>query len=449
MLKIAIIGGGIQGLSLGYFLEEKIKNHNQVEIHIYEKSHWGGILKTQKKEELLIEESAEGIYTYNDLIFSIGERIGIPRESWLYSSTYLEKYVLREGMLVPFPHNLKTVLWNSLLFIPQKIRLLRALKKSFSFWERMSLYEAFRITFGETFADYFGSALSREKFLEEAEEMELSSSFPQLFSFLKQGFPLKEAYKKWVEEERKLFPSTQKEGYYTPKEGWQDFVEKLKEYLKKKEKISLYSAKIQRVSIKEKEIFLYTKNEKKGPYQKLFFAIYPEEIYLLLKENHKKEAQAFRHFSYTPVNIVVLAFRKKDFSPKGSSLWIPKPEKLPIRGILYPTSLFPEKYPKDITLMKVFFAGEGELFDKEELYHLSINTLKRIFKLKRDPLWYEVLSHSPGYPKFSIGYSEKLQEIQKIEEKWKNVYFTGSFFNGNSIRDIINKSYLLASTLSS
>jgi oxygen-dependent protoporphyrinogen oxidase len=54
--KISIVGGGFSGLTLAYYLNKK-----GIQVQIFEKQNWGGLLKTHVSNDQVIEEAANAI----------------------------------------------------------------------------------------------------------------------------------------------------------------------------------------------------------------------------------------------------------------------------------------------------------------------------------------------------------------------------------------------------
>ena len=71
MQKLAIVGGGISGLSLAYYLQ------NDYDITVFEKDKWGGKAYTQKVNNYLLEEGVNGFLSNSPLTLQLCEEIDI------------------------------------------------------------------------------------------------------------------------------------------------------------------------------------------------------------------------------------------------------------------------------------------------------------------------------------------------------------------------------------
>ena len=61
--KIAVVGGGITGLSAAYFLKEGLKD-TEHSIDLFEKSNrLGGVIESKKTKDLLLEAGPDSFFT--------------------------------------------------------------------------------------------------------------------------------------------------------------------------------------------------------------------------------------------------------------------------------------------------------------------------------------------------------------------------------------------------
>ncbi|MEO1924096.1 MAG: protoporphyrinogen oxidase, partial [Nautiliaceae bacterium] len=71
MQKLAIVGGGISGLALAYYLQ------NDYEVSVFEKEKWGGKAYTQKVDKYLLEEGVNGFLSNSPATLELCEKIGL------------------------------------------------------------------------------------------------------------------------------------------------------------------------------------------------------------------------------------------------------------------------------------------------------------------------------------------------------------------------------------
>jgi protoporphyrinogen oxidase len=100
--KITIIGGGVSGLLLAFYLKK-----NNFNFVLYEKeSHVGGLIQTQHKQEGIVETAANAIFS-NDLIFELLNELKLTP---LYPPKKIKKLVQRENLPSRIPFSLSEFL---------------------------------------------------------------------------------------------------------------------------------------------------------------------------------------------------------------------------------------------------------------------------------------------------------------------------------------------------
>jgi protoporphyrinogen/coproporphyrinogen III oxidase len=99
--RIAIIGGGITGLSAALKLQELLP---QATLRLFEaKSRVGGVLGTERVGKYLLEQSADMFTTREPWAIELCKRIGFEVELIGTNDKHRRAFVVREGKLHPVP----------------------------------------------------------------------------------------------------------------------------------------------------------------------------------------------------------------------------------------------------------------------------------------------------------------------------------------------------------
>ena len=99
--RVAIIGGGITGLSAALKLQELLP---QATLRLFEaKSRVGGVLGTERVGEYLIEQSADMFTTREPWAIELCKRIGFEKELIGTNDKHRRAFVVRDGRLHPVP----------------------------------------------------------------------------------------------------------------------------------------------------------------------------------------------------------------------------------------------------------------------------------------------------------------------------------------------------------
>ena len=107
MKRLAIIGGGISGLSAAYALEEKRRAGVEVEYVLYEASpRLGGVLVTDKVDGCILEAGADSFLTEKPWAIDLCKKLGIGDQLIGSNDADRKTYILVHGKLIEMPDGL-------------------------------------------------------------------------------------------------------------------------------------------------------------------------------------------------------------------------------------------------------------------------------------------------------------------------------------------------------
>src|SRR5581483_10214229 len=107
MKRIAIIGGGISGLSAAYALEEKRRAGVEVEYFLYEASpRLGGVLVTDRVDGCILEAGADSFLTEKPWAIDLCKKLGLGDQLIGSNDADRKTYILVHGKLVEMPDGL-------------------------------------------------------------------------------------------------------------------------------------------------------------------------------------------------------------------------------------------------------------------------------------------------------------------------------------------------------
>ena len=124
MKRIAIVGGGIAGLTAAYELSQQVRNGASIEVVLFESSHrLGGIVETVREGGFIIECGPDAWVTEKPWAKALAEELGLAEEIISSNDATRKTYVLLDGRLQPMPDGMRmmvptdlTALDNSELF---------------------------------------------------------------------------------------------------------------------------------------------------------------------------------------------------------------------------------------------------------------------------------------------------------------------------------------------
>src|ERR1700758_5814869 len=104
MKRIAIIGGGISGLSAAYTIEEKRRSGTPVEYVLFESSpRLGGVLVTERVDGCLVEAGPDSFLTEKPWASDLCHELGLGDQLIGSNDADRKTYIVVRGRLIEMP----------------------------------------------------------------------------------------------------------------------------------------------------------------------------------------------------------------------------------------------------------------------------------------------------------------------------------------------------------
>ncbi len=146
---------------------------------------------------------------------------------------------------------------------------------------------------------------------------------------------------------------------------------------------------------------------------------------------------------YPPVASVVLGFRREDVahSCRGFGMLIPRVEGFKILGTIFSSALFLNRAPAGHLTLTSYVGGERhpELAGRtpEELYALTVADLKVLLGAKGEPTFRHHYYWPRAIPQYNLGYGRYRELMSQIEQQAPGLFFAGHYRDGISLGDSI------------
>ncbi|HET9165197.1 MAG TPA: protoporphyrinogen oxidase, partial [Candidatus Angelobacter sp.] len=108
MKRIAIIGGGIAGLSAAFYLEKARRAGADLQWALFEKSdRLGGVIQTERRDGFVIEAGPDSFLSIKPDASRLCQELGLGDQLISSNDASRKTYILVKGSLVPIPHGLE------------------------------------------------------------------------------------------------------------------------------------------------------------------------------------------------------------------------------------------------------------------------------------------------------------------------------------------------------
>jgi len=155
------------------------------------------------------------------------------------------------------------------------------------------------------------------------------------------------------------------------------------------------------------------------------------------------DLQCFGEIRYPPVASVVLGFRREDLAHpcEGFGMLIPRVEGFKILGTIFSSSLFPNRAPAGHVTLSSYVGGErypelGSL-PPDKLVALVCEDLRVLLGLKGKPTFQHTAYYPKAIPQYNVGFGRFRDRMTEIETQAPGFFLAGHYRDGVSLSDSI------------
>ena len=351
------------------------------------------------------------------------------------------KYMLvKDGLTYGIPQTRSQFRWNSILFFPVSFKILYSLKKKYSVWTQMSIFNAAKNLFGETFAEYFASVFSRATLAVDAEDMEFAASFPEFYKVFKKSGIIDESLKNYnaqADKRRQQFsdalPDYDKKTVTLKSSLDNFFISMLNNC--REQGLAYFPEEIISLQKTGEKYELKSKKTTHGMFDQVFFSCAPEMVAQILANFNGELSAKFNDFKSVPLTSVYSVWDTRQFKVSGGGVIFPRKEKSKIYGAQFLSNLFPEKFEDNKTVIRSFVPGDVSLFSDDDISGMVHDSLRRLQKNLPSALSNTVIRHSFLLPRYAPGFSEKFKDIHEMLYNEPGLRFSGWYYAGFSPYD--------------
>ena len=433
--KIGIIGGGISGLSLAWYLKKFAK---EFECLLFEKSEKvGGVIGRYQQEDLILDSGPKTFResSCSDLL-SLIEELDMQNEIIESLNTSKIRYIYVNQKLCPLPLTLKQFLFSSLTFkaIPSLVKEI-FVKKTTLKDESVGAFA--RRRFGNYIAEHFFDPFVMGVCGCDMDKLSIVASFPFLKELEeKNGSIIRGLFKRKKQKTNK--------GLFNLKGGLQTLVETLE---KKLEKELIVNCEVSEVV---KELSGFRVKTAKGDFfvDYLFLSLPIEGVKRMkLPFEIEKDPFFFQSNSNSLVGVSV-AYQGKQHQVKGFGYLVPSKEKEALLGVIFDSEIFSNldasNYQTKLTLIfPASFIDLGEEVIKEK----ALDVLSRHLAIEKAPDAFKVFRYPNALVNYPVFHKSSLDQIQfKIRDLDSRLILAGNYMHPPGVNHCVKNAKTIAKT---
>jgi len=454
MPRIAIIGGGISGLSAAFALEEKrqsgAQSDTKIEYVLFESApRLGGVMVTDRADGCLIEAGPDSFLTEKPWAADLCRKIGLGDQLIGSNDADRKTYIVVKNKLVVMPDGL-------MFMVPTKI-LPTVLSPLFSLRTKMrmaaewfhpphkaeadeTVAQMVERHYGSEMVDLLADPLLSGVYGGEATDLSVRAVLPRFADMESKhgslGRAMLAARKKMATAAkvppRPLFTSL--------KEGMQQMVDAL---LARLDPATLRTSSPVQSLIPQDDGWTVSAGYQSDHFDAVIIAAPAHAAAAVLGSADANLAAELASINYSSSVTVTLGYDEKvrRSLPPGFGFLVPRSAGRRMLAATFVHNKFPHRAPDNRAIVRCFLGGarDEQILDSTEDQILSIvrDELRDIIALDAQPLFTRVYKWRAAMAQYSVGHLERLQRIEALRQKLPGLALAGNGFSGIGVPDCV------------
>lgn len=445
---VAVLGAGISGLSLAYYLQKKGRK-----VVLIEKAQYaGGKIQSFCEDGFIGEIGPNTVLLNNSTIVDLINEIGLESQLVFANPQNITKrYILFKGKPQAIPKGIASAIGSPLLSFSTIGKLLSDFMKKKGNPQKESLANLVKRHFGKEAYENFVVPMLTGIYAGDPEKMDADYVLP----FLKQadrdqGSILKGMIKQVKNRSKLEEPKLPKQKIFTFRTGLQQLTLKLAEVLRGN---LLLNSEVQ--SLDKKDGKYQIEINRLGKIETIWVnqvvSTIPTNALAKIKSNFINEIfDELIKIPYVPIVVLHLAYQKNaiGFNKEAFGMLGRPSEKVPFLGVLFNSRFFPHTAPESKELLTVICGGdfnpEITNLQDQDIFKQVESSLEKILSIKSKPIFRKISRWGKAIPQYYLGHEEIQEELKAFEKAHPGFYFSGNYLNGISVSDCVKNANILA-----
>jgi protoporphyrinogen/coproporphyrinogen III oxidase len=432
--RVAIVGGGISGLSAAHDLQRA-----GVESILFEKTpRLGGVIETRSWSDCVLESGPDSFISSKPEALALIKELGLEREVIGSNDHQRTTYILKNGQLVALPEGIMMMVptkvmpmvRTSLVSWGTKLRMARELSRKPRTYPDRSVADFVIDHFGEETLDYLAEPLLSGIYGGDPHQLSVNSVLPRFVEMETREGSLSRAVMK--SKSAGLGGSL----FKTLKGGLGTLVEALSKNLR------VERAEVQSIERAENRFRVRASGQEVDA-SHVILAGPAWSGAALTRKIDVELSQLLSSIPYSSSATVSMIYDDATFDGRraGFGFLVPKRERLRLAACTFVNTKFPFRAPDNRIVLRCFFGGIGdeEVLNEsdESLVAIARQELRRILKLNAAPLHQTVARCPRSMAQYIVGHADRVREIQARVATIPGLYLAGNGYEGIGLPDCI------------
>ncbi len=451
MDRIAIVGGGVSGLSLAYFI---LSRDPSADVVVFEsEQRLGGKIWTDRSEGFLCEGGVNGFLDNRPKTLALSSMVKLsPLRSHDASR---KRFIFSDRKLQGLPESPAAFLLSGLLSIPGRLRVMAEPFIKGDPREEETLASFARRRLGREAYEKLIDPMASGIYAGNPETLSLRACFSKVYDLEKNYgglirgmIGLQRAKKKAGSSETVgAGPGGVLTSFYN---GMAEMVDALRTVLGERVRTGFKAVSVDRTGAGYHLHFADGSSIEAGSVILAAPAYAAAEI---LKAADARLSRVISGISYPSLSVVCFGYRREKVqaSLDGFGFLVPSREKRQILGTLWDSSIFPNRAPEGYVLLRSMVGGaRASLLAREsdpKIIASVRSEMADIMGITEAPDFVRIYRHEMAIPQYTVGHLDRMKEIDSLLSKYPGLLVTGNAYRGIGVNDCIENSWKLAEKL--
>lgn len=445
--RVAIVGGGISGLTLAFTLQEAARlKRLPLDLVVLESSHEaGGHARTRAEDGYLVEAGPNGFLDREPETLALTQELGLAARLIEARPEAKRRFIVRGGRLRRVPESPPTLLTSDALSLPGKLRLLlEPFAAGAPAHVDETIFEFARRRIGREAAEMLVDAAVSGISAGDSRRLSVAAQFPLMVDMEREHGGL-----------IKAMLARRKRGIRPPRllsfdRGLGTLVSALEARLGNRLRLG---TAVRAVEPAASGWRLRTNDERLIEADHVVLAVNAHAAAKMLGRLDSGMVDALSGIPSSGVTLAALAYRLEDVPRPldGYGYLVTRPEGLATLGVVWESSLFPGRAPAGMALLRVFLGGARRPdvlnLDESRALELARQELQPIMGIRTEPVRTWAFRWPSAIAQYTVGHLDRVARVRACAARHPGLHLCGASFDGVSFNHAIASGRRLARDL--
>jgi protoporphyrinogen/coproporphyrinogen III oxidase len=455
MPKIVIVGGGISGLALAFRLEQLSPN---IEVTLIEKeSRPGGTVWTSQQDGFQIELGPNGFLDNKPSTLVLCKDLGL--EDKLVPASEAagrNRFIYLKKKLRRLPTSLAGIVTTGVMSWRAKSDLImERYRPKASSSEDESIFSFFERRLGTEIARGLADAFVTGIYAGDPKLLSVKACFPRLIALEQEHGSLlrgmsANAKKRRRDAKARGEASRSTGRMWTLSGGLKSLIETLRSRLRLPTVQNVNVIQVKRATGPASAWIVRCENQRDYHADAVVLTCPAYEQASMLQGLDPSLAHDIGEIAYNRIAVVALGFRQSDvpMGMDGFGYLVPQAEKRDILGVQWCSSIFPDRAPPGMVLLRALCGGwnRGEMVDWDDarLIQAVCNELRLQMGITASPAIHQIIRWPRAIPQYFVGHLERVAGIEMRMKGHPGLFLGGNAYRGVALNDCTERAEILA-----